>query len=444
MHERTTTALLLTILALVTLPSLTLPGVTPSVATPSVAASVPRPLMAGAPVLVARGNITDGFRLPAGTSLSSSTVDLADDGHVAIDGLLSAGAPALFVGTVDSGGVVYQAPDGSIMSDVDLGTGGDAVFSLSFTAPEGVYRYDAGTGTGGFLTNRPLGASSWTSAQENALGTVGFRAGFPAGRAYVLFENGVDQVLATEASIDLASPYSFLFTPALDPIAGRIAGKVRLGESGQVSDDRPDEIRIFGVGDSTLVVTDRDADPGSPFIRFDNGVSIARDAARGPAATTHVAFVAELDGGVRGVFVSDGDTVTTIARDDGPETSEVLFFATAVNADGLVAFRGRDADGLEAVFVGDGVSLVRVIGEHDLVTTDRGTGRLDQHDSSPIFGGGVAIDDTGRIAFVAGLTPPDDDQVEWGSGVFVVPVDGTLFADGFESGDTTAWSAVVP
>jgi len=86
---------------------------------------------------------------------------------------------------------------------------------------------------------------------------------------------------------------------------------------------------------------------------------------------------------------------------------------------------------MEAIFAGDGTDLVRVIGEHDLVTTDLGTGRIDQHDGSVVFGGALSINARGDIAFSAGLTPENDNQVEWGSGIFI--------ADGFESGDTTAW-----
>ena len=94
---------------------------------------------------------------------------------------------------------------------------------------------------------------------------------------------------------------------------------------------------------------------------------------------------------------------------------------------------------MEAIFAGDGTDLVRVIGEHDLVTTDLGTGRIDQHDGSVVFGGALSINARGDIAFSAGLTPENDNQVEWGSGIFIAVGGGLIFADSFESGDTTAW-----
>ncbi|MGH3447128.1 MAG: carboxypeptidase regulatory-like domain-containing protein, partial [Nocardioidaceae bacterium] len=75
--------------------------------------------------------------------------------------------------------------------------------------------------------------------------------------------------------------------------------------------------------------------------------------------------------------------------------------------------------GGEGLYVGDGDSLTRVIGKGDVVETDLGTGQLGQHDDSPVFGGGPSINEGGDIAFTAGLHPEGDNQVEWGSGVFV-------------------------
>ncbi|MEZ5331424.1 MAG: nucleotide excision repair endonuclease [Thermoanaerobaculia bacterium] len=72
-----------------------------------------------------------------------------------------------------------------------------------------------------------------------------------------------------------------------------------------------------------------------------------------------------------------------------------------------------------------------MIREHDLVETDLGTARIDQHDDSPVFGGGPWINAEGTIAFAAALTPPDDNQTEWGSGIFTATP--SLFNDGFEA-----------
>src|SRR5690606_17482051 len=112
-------------------------------------------------------------------------------------------------------------------------------------------------------------------------------------------------------------------------------------------------------------------------------------------------------------------TTRTIATSADPEVSSIDFFAPAVNDEGLVAFRAFDEAGLRAIFVGDGTTLRRVVTEHDLVPTDRGEGRIDQHDSSPVFGGSVDINARGDVVFAAALTPTGNNQIEWGSGIFV-------------------------
>jgi hypothetical protein len=51
----------------------------------------------------------------------------------------------------------------------------------------------------------------------------------------------------------------------------------------------------------------------------------------------------------------------------------------------------------------------------------------------------------GDVAFSAALTPPDNDQIEWGTGLFVAYAAAAgIFADGFETGDTSAWASVTP
>ena len=59
---------------------------------------------------------------------------------------------------------------------------------------------------------------------------------------------------------------------------------------------------------------------------------------------------------------------------------------------------------------------------------------IGQNDASPVFGGGVAINARGDIAFTAALHPPGQDQVEWGTGVYVAYAadPDPIFIDGFE------------
>lgn len=408
------------------------------------ALSIAHPALAAAtvpyyatPQLACRANFSGAYNLPNGAFFTNSTPALDATAGVAIElSVLGPDTQGVFLHDGSAGGVVFEGEGGAFLSDVSLNASGVVVFPEHFGSMDGIWFYDHSDQSSGFLTNLPLGASTWGRPQVDDLGRVGFRAGFSGGQAYASWDSGSVAIHATEVSIDTGSPYSFLFTPSTNGLR-QIAGKVRRGGAGQTGESQPDEIRVFdATGASVLIADDVDANPLSPYLRFDNSVSLTDSG--------WVGFTAEVAGGVRGVFLSNGVTTRTVALESDPQVSEVEFFGLAANDAGLVAFRGRDAAGLQAIFVGDGTTLTRVIGEHDLVETDLGTARLDQHDSSPIFGGAPAIDESGRIAFGAGLTPPENNQVEWGSGLFVVPVAESIFADGFESGDTAAWSATMP
>jgi hypothetical protein len=100
-----------------------------------------------------------------------------------------------------------------------------------------------------------------------------------------------------------------------------------------------------------------------------------------------------------------------------------------VNEKGWVAFRAFEGS-LRAIWVGDGTVLRRVVREHDLITSDLGVVRIDQETpSSPVFGGAVTINECGDIAFNAGLTPPDNDQIEYGTGMYLAIAPRTIKGD---------------
>jgi hypothetical protein len=378
--------------------------------------------------LQARSNIVDGYNLPPNSSFNSGTISINDAGDVAFRLIAIGGTDlgGLWVGRGGTGEIVYTAPSGPLVSDPSIGATGAAVFELfDFGGAYGLYLYDPDSGdtTVALPPGGPFAHKFMASPQLAADGSIGFRGKDGASRQgfYALID-GVEYRYVAEKSIDPASPYAFLFTPSYND-AQQIAGKARVGNTGGSA---PDEIRIWeSNGSSQFIVVDDDGDPGSPYEGFDNSVSLTNDG--------RVAFIADL-GSERGVFLSDGATTVEIATTLHPLVNDISFFSPAANDDGLVAFRGTDASGLDAVFVGDGTDLVRVVAEHDLIPTDLGEGRIDQHDGSVCFGGGVAINDRGDIGFMASLTPSGNNQVEWGSGMFIayatVDMPGDLDGDG--------------
>jgi hypothetical protein len=392
----------------------------------------------GPAILLCRANFNGAYNLPNSAFFTNSTPALNEMGETAIHlSVLGNDTRGVFYHDGVVGGVAYEGPVGAFLSDVSINNLGRVVFPMSQSSnQDGIWRWDAPTDTSGRLTNLPLGTSTWGSPQVDDQNRVGYRAGFPGGQAFASWDNGAVAIHATENGIDSGSPYSFLFTPSANS-QRQIAGKVRLGAAGQIDEARPDQIRIWSSdGSSVLIAEDVNSNVGSPYARFDNSVSLTDNG--------WVAFTALGTDNRRGVYFSNGTTTRQIAIDDNTTVTDIEFFAPAANNAGQVVFRGRNNAGLQTIFVGDGTTLAAVIGEHDLVDTDLGQGRLDQHDNSPIFGGGPAINQLGDVAFGAGLTPPGDNQVEWGSGVFVMRADSSIFADGFESGDTTAWTQTVP
>lgn len=363
-----------------------------------------------APALQVRSNIVDGFNLPPGSSFNSGTPAIADDGSVAMRLLVvgGTGRGGVWRGPGDgTGSVAFQTSPELLPADVAFAPDGSLVFEIYDIFTEGIFRLPAG-GDAELVVppGGPFGVNTFSNPQPAAGGDLVVRGGNFGGNRWIRVAgaDGAQESLVAESSPGIG----FLFVPAGDA-AARAIGKVRLGSTGG---DQPDEIRRYaGPGDFVTLARDDDVDPASPFTSFDNSVGATPDG--------RAAFIANLVGGGRGVFLAGEAGIVTIATTADPLVSDISFFRPAANDAGVVAFRGTDAAGLDAVFVGDGRGLVRLVGEHDLVSTDLGLGRIDQNDGSVTFGGSPAIDAAGSVAFSATLTPADDDQVEWGSGVFV-------------------------
>jgi hypothetical protein len=355
-------------------------------------------------------NEPTGYNLPCNVDFNSSTPAINDAGQVSIK--ITTSPQGAWFGSNGVGSIVCSAPSGAIISDVSINNSGYVVYPQTLSSQNGIYFYNHTGGNCGFLTNQPIGSNAWGGAMVNDLGQVGYRAGFSGPQAYYSFQPPSSLILhAADNSAVPGSPYSFLFTPRFNN-SRQIAALVRLGNPGQTGNSQPDQIRIFNAdGTSILIAEDKDSNPASPYNSFDNGIGFSHGG--------WVAYTATLPGSVRGVFVSNGTITRTIARTDQPEVNSIDFFAPAVNDNGLVAFRGRDGSNLFAIFVGDGKTLRRVIGQFDPIPTDIGMGQIAQHDNSNVFGGSVNINSHGDIVFHCALTPQGNNQVEWGSGVYI-------------------------
>src|SRR5690606_27744632 len=116
-----------------------------------------------------------------------------------------------------------------------------------FVSPSGIIEVDTAAGN----THRvavapggPFGISGYSTPEINASGQISFRGTNGFGQSFVSVDGTAQARHATEASVDAASPYSFLFTPSFNDLR-QIAGKARLGAQGQTGNAQPDEIRIW-------------------------------------------------------------------------------------------------------------------------------------------------------------------------------------------------------
>ncbi|WP_247091041.1 cell wall-binding repeat-containing protein [Ornithinimicrobium sp. F0845] len=369
--------------------------------------------------LQARTNLLvndEGFNLPPGSSFNSITPDINDAAQVAFrvqytaaEGNPSSGAPGIWFGGDGTGSIVHRGTESqSVPNDVSLNEAGDIAFTFGDGALDNaLFRYDGAAGTVNQVGTSPVLPSSYNHPVIDEEGDITFGGTFGSGRAWAGVEDAMGVYYVQDSSLDPDSPFGYLYTPRGND-AAQIAGKV--GLESNISTDV--EIRVFEAdGTSQLMAASTSVDETSAYSRFDNSVGLSDNGLVAAIATRAA-------DGTKVVLRLDGTTATevAVAGEDGIESFD--FFAPDINDAGQVVFRAVDATG-QAVYVADGETVTRVVGKGDEVQTDNGLAQLGQHDGSPVFGGAPRINNLGDVSFTAGVHPAGDNQVEWGSGVFV-------------------------
>ncbi|WP_257452078.1 MXAN_5453 family MXYO-CTERM-anchored protein [Archangium lipolyticum] len=320
---------------------------------------------------------------------------------------------------------IYQMPDfGTEVStgDPSINSAGGLAFSVTGTndvTQSGIYLLNVSAPDKVQIIREPLGVSGWSSVTLNEAGQIGFRATFSGlGRIHALVSPGNDgfetRIVAREQSVDAKSPYLFLYSPNLNDL-GQMIGVADLAP---ISSEYFQELRVWNAdGTSRRIAATRGLEPSSPIYRFasvapslnNKGQVAFLGTAKDPAGKN-----------LSTLWLWDGTGLKVLAQDGRDRIRTVESFPPDLNDRGLTAFRAIDDSALRAVWVSDGESMKRVATEHDLVPSDLGEARLDQETASnPVFGGSTMINERGDVTFTAGLTPPDDDQEEWGTGVYV-------------------------
>ncbi len=381
--------------------------------------------------LQARTNLIvndNGFNLPPGSSFNSITAHIDNQARVSfpvqVVPVASTSAPGVWFGSGGIGGLVYTGPvEALISSEIHHNEAGTIVFSLTDTGgADGIYRYEPATSMATRISTFPIVANSYSNARITADGAIGYQANYSTGRA--LASTGGGTLLhAADRAANPDSPWTFIYTPAFN------TQRVHFAKVSTSADFvTATEIRRFdSSGVSQRLVANQGTDPSSPIRQFDNGLAVNDFGV--------VAFIASrVSDQRRAVYRSDGITLTELAviNPAGPITG-LDFFRPAINNSGIVVFRAADAGG-QAIYASDGITLKRVIGRGDALATDLGPGQIGQNNvGDAVFSGAPSINADGDIAFIAALHPTGNNQIEWGTGVFVAYANlDALFANGFE------------
>lgn len=355
---------------------------------------------------------THPYNLPHWYSFGNISPTINNQGNVAFK-VLGPKHQAIWYGTNSTGRLVYTAPKAAFLSKVSLNNQECLVWEQLRSHSNGIWHYDAAQNTSILLTQSPLGSCGWAAATINDQGCVGFRAKFSDAYGFACYHAipPTTATLALMSNLDNASIYSFLFMPAFNN-QGKIAAKVRLGQPGDIGNERPDQIRLFDPdGDSKLIIANRNYDADFPYQSFDNSLGLNDNG--------QIAFIASLKSGQRGVFRFDQEGVKAIAIEGNNQIERIERFPPKLNNHGLTMFRAVDSQGLRAIWIGDGTTLNSVVKEQELLPTDLGTLKLARPDDGAVFIGTPDLNDQGEIVFAASLSDPQDAQIGFGAGVFV-------------------------
>lgn len=201
---------------------------------------------------------------------------------------------------------------------------------------------------------------------------------------------------------------SYVFNPSVSN-QGDFAVKIRRGS---LSNSSPDEIWSYRENKWMKVFSDKDSDPLSPWISFNNSL------ATGDGKVYVIAFDRK---GEALVEVSElGQRV--LAR-EGVEVKKFESFSIAYN-NGSVVFRAIDHENRKVIYVHDGGKLNRVLTQGDTVLLPNGrVGQIDYPNVNSIIYNNPTIGEDGEVIIQATMLDFEDRSTLVGVGVISIRKD---------------------
>lgn len=216
-----------------------------------------------------------------------------------------------------------------------------------------------------------------------------------------VFKNGV----VYSAGID---DLAYIFSPSVSR-SGEFAIKVRRGT---LANSSPDEVWTYQKHQWIKVFSDRDSDPTSPWIGFNNTVTLGDGRVFVVARDTQGEAIVEIHQGKQRV----------LAR-EGIEVKKIEPFSIAYNGGSLV-FRGIDHQNRKTIYVHNGSELKRILTQEDSVQTPWGVlGEVNYSHPDSIIYNNPGIGENGDVVIQATLVDFDDRKTLLGVGVISIKKD---------------------
>jgi len=213
--------------------------------------------------------------------------------------------------------------------------------------------------------------------------------------------------LGSKILMDEQNGVAYLYLPTAK--SNQIVLKVGYGAPGEVSPQNPDKIISIQNSKHTVVAVDRDFDPTSEFIGFDNSPV--------PDGNGGVAFVADHVEKGRSLWLYKNGRMTNIFSEKESE-GELEYFSPDVNSKGDVVFRTIQKKRRSIVhWSGDKKVLTEMMTQGQSVQANEANLRVMDRERWPAFAGKPCINERGEVYIHAVLENSLNNENK-GSGIF--------------------------
>jgi hypothetical protein len=335
------------------------------------------------PAIKIRANTTAALNIPARSYFGLENPLLSDDNSffIKFDSWDGDARTGIFRWSDEYGPQHFFTPEGTFASGLALDTHTQKLYyelvNYGYFS-QGIHRIDALLKKSElvFLDNKRIFSSNVKVLENNQ--SLIFR-GSNANQSQDIVKLSLDPQKHTDILLETAhqrpqEEIAYIFPPAANE-HGLMAFKVRHGAAGELNEAQKDSIRIYNTQDNSLQlmheIWDRDADPKSPFLSFDNTVSIN--------ASGEVLFVTKLSSGPRAIYKwKPTQGLQELVREGEFEgLDEIPFFAPDMNNAGEVVFRARSKSLGESVWhISAHNKLTRLMAWGDRIKSDLGWARV--------------------------------------------------------------------